>query len=125
MSRPSTPGVPYVDPDVEFVETDRLKELSASRKLRRLRKTCVIQEDGSPLAVLMPFRTFMAVQETINELEDSVEAYRDDYDHLSEGDSTFDFGSEGFDEMDALLGTRPVVTKDGDEEDEAESGKAE
>lgn len=77
---PVTSEIPYIDPNVEHVGVSKLRTLSGKR-LRSFEKTLVIQENDTPLAVLLNYRQFLnmqnqlrAVLETIDLLTDEEEA---------------------------------------------------
>lgn len=54
----------YVNPKVATVGVSKLRSLSAS-KLRSIDKTLVIQENDQPLAVLLKYEEYMAMQERL------------------------------------------------------------
>ena len=84
------PGIPYIDPNVDHVAMDRLQEMSTS-SLKRLKKTLVVRDGDSPLAVVVPFKTFLRIQREIDRLSELVEDYQDRADPLYFG------GFPGFD----------------------------
>jgi hypothetical protein len=59
---PETKGIPVIDPNVKHVGVSKLRTLSASR-LRSLDKTLVIQDDDTPLAVVLSYEQFMEMQQ--------------------------------------------------------------
>ena len=61
-------SVPYIDPTVEHVGVSRLRKLNASN-LRQFDKALVIQDNDKPLAVLLKYDHFLAMQERIREDE--------------------------------------------------------
>ena len=58
-------GVPHIDTSVEYVGTTRLRKLNAAN-LRAVNKTLVVQENDTPLAVLLKYEKFLIMQ---NKLE--------------------------------------------------------
>jgi hypothetical protein len=58
---------PYIDERVEHVGITRLRSLNVS-SLRDNEKTLVIQDNDKPLAVLLPYEQFMAMQKQMNAL---------------------------------------------------------
>lgn len=54
-------GIPYIDPNVQFVGVSKLRQLNATA-LSDLDKTLVIQDNDKPLAVVISFEQFMAMQ---------------------------------------------------------------
>ena len=61
-------SIPYLDPTVQHVGISKLRALNATQ-LRDLDKTLVIQENDKPLAVLLKYEHFMAMQEQIRSIE--------------------------------------------------------
>jgi len=58
-------SIPYIDPNIQHVGISRLRALNVSQ-LRALDKTLVIQDNDKPLAVLLKYEHFLAMQERIN-----------------------------------------------------------
>ena len=56
---------PHIDPTVKHVGVSKLRGLNAD-KLRETTDTFVIQENEKPLAVLLTYDKFMAMQEELN-----------------------------------------------------------
>ena len=69
-------AVPYIDPDVEHVGVSRLRKLNKSN-LRR-QKTLVIQDADTPVAVLLSYGQFLAMQTEMESLMATVELLSDD-----------------------------------------------
>jgi hypothetical protein len=65
---------PYIDERVEHVGITRLRSLNVS-SLRENEKTLVIQDNDKPLAVLVPYEQFMAMQKQIKRLMHSLEMF--------------------------------------------------
>ena len=59
-------SIPYLDPNVQHVGVSRLRALNVAQ-LRELDKTLVIQDNDKPLAVLLKYEHFIAMQERIGE----------------------------------------------------------
>ena len=70
------PGIPYIDPNVDHVDIDRLQQMSASL-LKKQKKTMVVRDGDKPLAVVVPFKTFLRIQREIDRLSDLVDEYQD------------------------------------------------
>ncbi len=64
--------IPYIDPNVEHVGTSRLRELN-SKKLRSMDKTLVIQENDTPLAVLLDYEQFLYIQSRLRSLLETID----------------------------------------------------
>ncbi len=91
------PGIPYIDPNVEHVDVQRLKDMTA-QKLKRLRKTMVVRDGDSPLAVVVSYKTFLRIQDELTSLSERVDDYEAEDDSMLWGGSPL-FGDLGaFDE---------------------------
>ncbi len=62
MAKVNRISIPYLDPSVQHVGISRLRALNVSQ-LDALDKTLVVQDNDRPLAVLIRYRNFMAMQE--------------------------------------------------------------
>ena len=62
MAKANQVSIPYLDPSVQHVGISRLRALNVSQ-LDALDKTLVVQDNDRPLAVLIRYRNFMAMQE--------------------------------------------------------------
>ena len=61
-------NIPYLDPSVQHVGISKLRALNVAQ-LRALDKTLVIQDNDKPLAVLLKYEHFIAMQEKMPEEE--------------------------------------------------------
>ena len=68
MAKANPVSIPYLDPSVQHVGISRLRALNVTQ-LRDLDKTLVIQDNDKPLAVLLKYEHFMAIQERLGEGE--------------------------------------------------------
>jgi hypothetical protein len=68
---------PYIDPNVQHVGVSKLRGLSAS-KLSDMKRTLVIQDNDSPLAVLVRYEQYMAIQEQIKSLKETIQILTDE-----------------------------------------------
>ena len=68
--------VPYIDPNVEHVGVSRLRTLNATN-LRNF-KTLVIQDNNTPLAVLLTYDQFLTMQRQLQAVLDTLEVLTDD-----------------------------------------------
>jgi translation initiation factor IF-3 len=64
----NTISIPYIDPNIQHVGISRLRALNVAQ-LRALDKTLVIQDNDKPLAVLLKYEHFLAMQEKMPEEE--------------------------------------------------------
>jgi len=70
------PRVPYIDPNVEHVGVSRLRTLNATN-LRNFNKTLVIQDNDTPLAVLLTYEQFLAMQKQLQAVLQTIEVITD------------------------------------------------
>lgn len=68
MAKANHVEIPYLDPSVQYVGISRLRALNVTQ-LRELDKTLVIQDNDKPLAVLLKYEHFLAMQEKILQSE--------------------------------------------------------
>ena len=66
MAKTTQVSIPYIDPNIQHVGVSRLRALNVTQ-LRELDKTLVIQDNDKPLAVLLRYEHFLAMQEKIGE----------------------------------------------------------
>jgi translation initiation factor IF-3 len=64
MTKMNQDSIPYLDPSVQHVGISKLRALNVTQ-LRDLDKTLVIQDNDKPLAVLLKYEHFMAMQQQI------------------------------------------------------------
>jgi translation initiation factor IF-3 len=64
MAKANPISIPYLDPSVQHVGISKLRALNVTQ-LRDLDKTLVIQDNDKPLAVLLKYEHFMAIQERL------------------------------------------------------------
>ncbi len=69
--------IPYIDPNIEHVGVSRLRKLNAG-VLRENRKTFVIQENDTPVAVLLAYEQFLSMQRKIQSLAATIEVLSDE-----------------------------------------------
>jgi hypothetical protein len=65
---------PYIDERVKHVGVSRLRTLNAT-SLRDFRDTLVIQDNDTPLAVVLPYEQFLAMQKRLVSLLNTVEMF--------------------------------------------------
>jgi PHD/YefM family antitoxin component YafN of YafNO toxin-antitoxin module len=68
----ATACLPFIDQNVEHVGTTRLRKLN-SAKLRSNKKTLVIQENDTPLAVLLNYEQYLIMQNQLMSLLETIE----------------------------------------------------
>jgi hypothetical protein len=68
MAKANQVLIPYLDPNVQHVGISKLRALNVTQ-LRELDKTLVIQDNDRPLAVLLKYEHFIAMQERMPDKE--------------------------------------------------------
>jgi len=68
MAKTNQVSIPYLDPTVQHVGISKLRALNVAQ-LRALDKTLVIQDNDKPLAVLLKYEHFLAMQEKMPDEE--------------------------------------------------------
>src|SRR5260370_41133353 len=71
MGKPNQVSIPSLDPSVQHVGISRLRALNVTQ-LRELDKTLVIQDNDKPLAVLLKYEHFLAMQDEDSESRGTV-----------------------------------------------------
>jgi hypothetical protein len=74
MAKANQVSIPYLDPNVQHVGISRLRALNVAQ-LDGLDKTLVIQDNERPLAVLVRYNSFMAMQESTMKWEYKVVSF--------------------------------------------------
>ncbi|HLK21152.1 MAG TPA: hypothetical protein VKT81_19510 [Bryobacteraceae bacterium] len=70
-------SVPYIDPNVEHVGVSKLRTLNATT-LRQFEKAMVIQDNDTPLAVLLTYDQFLTMQAQLQSVIETIELITDD-----------------------------------------------
>jgi translation initiation factor IF-3 len=68
MAKTNQVSIPYLDPSVQHVGISKLRALNVAQ-LKALDKTWVIQDNDKPLAVLLKYEHFLAMQEKMPDEE--------------------------------------------------------
>lgn len=70
MSKPANwpDGVPYIDTSVGHVGVSHLRQMNATG-LRALNGIVVVHDSSEPLAVLVPYETFLAIDDMFAEID--------------------------------------------------------
>ncbi|MGA2182559.1 MAG: hypothetical protein ABSH47_05970 [Bryobacteraceae bacterium] len=82
-------SIPFIDPNVEHVGVSRLRKLNASN-LRKFEKTLVIQDNDTPLAVLLTYKQFLAMQTQLQSVVQTIELLSDEEEVRALGKGTED-----------------------------------
>ena len=64
--------IPFLDPAVDHVGVSKLRTLNATN-LAKLKKLMVIQDNDAPLAVVLSYHQYLAIQSKLQEALDAVE----------------------------------------------------
>jgi hypothetical protein len=83
MAKANQVSIPYLDPNVQHVGISRLRALNVTQ-LSELDKTLVIQDNDKPLAVLLKYEHFLAMQEQILAHEGEIGAWLSELEHALE-----------------------------------------
>ncbi|HZS09220.1 MAG TPA: hypothetical protein VFD58_30580 [Blastocatellia bacterium] len=70
------PTIPFIDPNVQHVGISKLRALNAS-SLSNLDKTWVIQDDDTPIAVLLTYEQFLSMQNQLQQVLNAIELLQD------------------------------------------------
>jgi len=70
-------SLPYIDPNVEHVGVSRLRKLNATN-LRHFHRALVIQDNDTPLAVLLTYDQFLLMQRQLQAVLETVDVLADD-----------------------------------------------
>jgi len=73
---PLVEDFPHIDPNVRHIGVSKLRGLNAD-KLRETDETFVIQENDQPLAVLLTYEKFLAIQEKLSSVANMLDMLRD------------------------------------------------
>jgi hypothetical protein len=68
--------VPFIDPNVQHVGISKLRALNVST-LSNLDKTLVIQDNDTPLAVLLTYEQFLSMQNQLQAVLSAIEMMQD------------------------------------------------
>jgi PHD/YefM family antitoxin component YafN of YafNO toxin-antitoxin module len=102
---PNVENHPFVDPSVKYVGVSKLRGLN-SDKLRETTDTFVIQDNDQPLAVLLTYDKFLAMQEELWSVARTIAMLSDKAERAALETAAADMKSgrvRSFDEIDAEL----------------------
>lgn len=74
----ATCAIPAIDPNVKHVGVSKLRDLNASKLKEQHEETLVIQENDTPLAVLLSYDRFQQIREEFNAMLSMIELLTDD-----------------------------------------------
>ncbi len=61
-----TGGIPTIDPQVKYVGVSKLRELNAAKLRENAEYTYVLQDNETPVAVLLSYDMYLSIQEQIH-----------------------------------------------------------
>ncbi len=70
-------GIPIIDPSVKHVGVSKLRGMT-SAKLRQTEETLVIQDNDAPLAVLLSYEKYLAIQQHLMAVVNALEVLNDE-----------------------------------------------
>lgn len=59
---PEKVGIPYIDPNVQYVGVSKLRSLNATNLQGLQAKPIIVQENNQPIAVILSFEQFLEMQ---------------------------------------------------------------
>lgn len=74
----ATCAMPNIDPNIRHVGVSKLRDLNASKLKEQQEETLVIQENDTPLAVLLSYDRFQQIREQFNALLSMIELLTDE-----------------------------------------------
>jgi hypothetical protein len=95
---------PYIDPNVRTVGVSKLRGLSAS-ELSDMRTTLVIQNNDTPLAVLVRYEQYLAIQEQFKTLKETIQILTDEKEKAAVFDGLRDVAEGRVRSLDAIKAT--------------------
>lgn len=70
-----TNDIPIIDPRIEYVGATKLRSLNTTN-LGKLKKTLVIQDNDTPLAVLLNYEQYLIIQNKLKSLLKTIETLK-------------------------------------------------
>lgn len=67
--------IPRIDPSVKHVGISKLRDLNATKLRKQTDETLVIQENDTPLAVLLSYKKFLAIQAAMDVIDKERKAF--------------------------------------------------
>jgi lipid A disaccharide synthetase len=66
-------AIPNIDPNVRFVGVSKLRDLNASKLREQDEQTLVIQENDTPLSVLLPYKRYLEIKREFEAMLNMIE----------------------------------------------------
>lgn len=76
MTQTEINDIPIIDPRIEHVGASKLRTFNTSN-LGKLKKTLVIQDNDTPLAVLLSYEQYLIIQNKLKSLLKTIETLKD------------------------------------------------
>ena len=74
----ATSALPRLDPDVKYVGVSKLRDLNATKLREQTDDTFVIQDNDTPLSVLLSYKRYLQMREEFNTLLNMIEMLSDE-----------------------------------------------
>jgi hypothetical protein len=74
----STSAIPNIDPTVKHVGVSKLRDLNATKLKAQNQQTLVIQENDTPLAVLLSYKRFLEIKQEFDAMASTLELLTSD-----------------------------------------------
>ena len=70
--------IPNIDPQVKYVGVSKLRDLNATKLKEQTDETLVIQDNDTPLAVLLSYKKFLEIREEFQAVLNMIELLADE-----------------------------------------------
>jgi hypothetical protein len=74
----SISAIPNIDPTVKHVGVSKLRDLNATKLKQQNQQTLVIQENDTPLAVLLSYKRFLEIRQEFDAMASTIELLTSD-----------------------------------------------
>lgn len=71
-------SIPNIDPQVKYVGVSKLRDLNATKLKEQTDETLVIQDNDTPLAVLLSYKKFLEIREEFQAVLNMIELLADE-----------------------------------------------
>lgn len=83
MGTAASSAFPDINPQIKFVGVSKLRDLNATKLREQTDDALVIQENDTPLSVLLSYKRYQAMREEFNALLSMIEMLTNEYEHKS------------------------------------------
>jgi hypothetical protein len=77
----ATSAIPNIDPSVKYVGVSKLRDLNATKLREHDDETLVIQENDTPLSVLLPYKKYMEIRQEFDAMLSMIELFANENEH--------------------------------------------